>query len=103
MGLEVLGTKKTCALPDCTADSCSDSHQSLLSQRLHVALLWYTHRPQSDDMVTPLRPMYVLYSYMEEPLGLAHGGDEKEVFQISGLDPKSMQHSVLWALLGSFG
>ena len=31
----------------------------LLSQRLHVAL-WHIHRPQSHNMVSPLRPMHLL-------------------------------------------
>ena len=34
---------------------------------VHVAL-WYIHRPESYDILTPLRPMYILYSDLE-PLG----------------------------------
>ena len=38
------------------------------SHRLHVAL-WYKHRPQRYAVVTPSRPMYLPYNYME-PLGV---------------------------------
>ena len=37
----------------------ADDARTHISQRLHVAL-WYIHGPQSYDMVTHLRPMYVL-------------------------------------------
>ena len=40
-------------------------------QRLQVAL-WYIHRPQSYDVGITLRPMYLLYSYME-PLEVDSG------------------------------
>ena len=35
-------------------------------QRIHAAF-WYIHSPQSDDVVTPLRPMHALQGY-KEPL-----------------------------------
>ena len=35
-----------------------------VAQRLQVAV-WCIHSPQSYDMVTTVRPMYVLYSEME--------------------------------------
>ena len=39
----------------------------LLTQRVQIPL-WYVHRPESHDIVPPLRPKYMPYTYMN-PVG----------------------------------
>ena len=51
-----------------------------LSLRLHVAE-WYLRRPQSNDIVPPLRPMHILQNYME-PLGTQDFGGRVGVVRV---------------------
>ena len=44
----------------------------------------YRHRPQSDVMLAPLRPMYILNSYME-PVGFLYPNPCRQQIE----DPKS--------------
>ena len=48
--------------------------------------IWYLHRPQSDDTVTPLRPMCILYNYIYRVFGKDLGRLRVYGFRLHGLD-----------------